>query len=306
MPKPRASVLIPTHNHHGTLPLAVRSVLNQTVRDFEILIIGDGATSPTEYQANLLVESDERVKYLNFPKGPGHGEIYRHSAIEQAASEYIFYLCDDDLFMPHHLENLLELLGEREFVQSRNGFFNLEGELQLYPTDLSKPEAISWHLKNPRRNFVSLTGTAHRRRTYFDLSEHWETTPEGEWPDHFMWKKFFRVEGIRAATHPEMTALQFSTSAGREEMTQDQRLLELRKWDDFLRRPDARETLHQIVSESLQDTIVELAMGNIDMRVSMTDGPLSQPSPSYLNNSQRHFRSFIGHLGQLLIRNKKR
>ena len=130
----------------------------------------------------------ERVVFHDFPKGPHHGEIHRGTAIERARSDAIFYLCDDDLLLVRHVANLLELLAGADLVQCRNGYFDTQGSLQLFPTDLALPEAVAWHLREPPRNATSLTGTAHTRSAYNALPEGWTTTPEGQWPDHYMWK----------------------------------------------------------------------------------------------------------------------
>jgi hypothetical protein len=257
---PRATILIPTHDHFATLPISVNSAQKQTVQEIEIIIIGDGATNETKLAAESLASSDSRTKYLHFPKGPNHGEIYRHIAIEKALGDYIFYLCDDDLFTPYHVENLLSLLGSNDFVQSRNAYFDINGKLCLFPTDLSRQDVINWHLLEPHRNFVSLTGTAHRKTAYFQLSEFWETTPKDEWPDHFMWKKFFRQKGLKAATHPEMSALQFPTSAGRETRNQEMRLEELARWSALISQTNSRSDLEKLVNEATTKTVVDLSM----------------------------------------------
>ena len=271
MATPKATILIPTHDHHATLPIAVNSAKKQTVQEIEIIIIGDGATNETKRAAESLASSDARIKYLHFPKGPNHGEIYRHIAIEQTVGDHIFYLCDDDLFTPYHVENLLSLLASNDFVQSRNGYFDLSGQLCILPTDLSREDVINWHLLEPRRNFVSLTGTAHRRTTYFQLPEFWETTPKDEWPDHFMWKKFFRQKGLKAATHPEMTALQFPTSEGREATNQELRLEELAKWSTYISQTNSRFLLEKLVNEATTKSVVDLSMISINQSLTLAN-----------------------------------
>lgn len=248
----RASILVPTHDHWATLPLAVGSALRQTVPDIEVVVIGDGVTARVREVAVDLAARDARVVFLDLPKGPFHGEIHRDTAILRARSDAVFYLCDDDLLLPRHVENLLGLLAEADFVQSRNGYVDRRGELVLYPTDLADPAAIGWHLAEPRRNSTSLTGTAHRRSTYLALPEGWTTTPAGEWPDHFMWKKFFRQPGFRGATHSEMTAIQLPTSTGREEVSQTERVRELEDWERRLCLPDAHGWLQGLVARSAE------------------------------------------------------
>lgn len=245
---PRASIVVPTHDHHETLPMAVRSALRQSVDDLEVIVLGDGVDDRVRAATGELCADDARVRFLDLPKGPHHGEAYRDLAVREARSPAVFYLCDDDLLLPRHVENLLSLLDDHDLVQCRNGFVGTDGRLVLFPTDLALAEAVEWHLRSPRRNAISLTGTAHRRDSYLELDEGWTTTPEGEWPDHFMWKKLLSRPGARAATHPEMTAVQLPTSAGREQVEQAARAAELRRWEERLSRPDAHEWLQAQVA----------------------------------------------------------
>jgi glycosyltransferase involved in cell wall biosynthesis len=174
----RASVLIPSHDKPTTLPLTVDSVLRQTVADLEVLVIGDGVTDDVRAVVEELVRADDRVRFLDFPKGPHHGERYRHDAVVQARSDAIFYLCDDDLFLPDHVADLLSLLEDHNFVQSFNGFCRPDGDLGFYPADLSNPGTIAMMLAEPLRyNAVSITGTAHSRAFYEQLGDRWDTTP---------------------------------------------------------------------------------------------------------------------------------
>jgi glycosyltransferase involved in cell wall biosynthesis len=258
----RASVLIPTHDHATTLPLTVGSVLRQSVADLEVLIIGDGVTDEHRAVIDSLVRSDPRVRFLDRPKGPHHGESYRHDAVLAARSDAIFYLCDDDLVLPDHVADLLALLGSADFVQSRNGYLTAGGEVRLHPTDLADRACVDWHLMVPRRNMTSITGTAHSREFYLRVGDHWETTPQGEWPDHFQWKKFFRQPGFRGATSHRMTALQFpSHLEGRETWTPQERLEELTRWADLVADPDAQRRVDALVDRATQ---VALARAVVD------------------------------------------
>ncbi|RNM17517.1 glycosyltransferase [Nocardioides pocheonensis] len=253
----RASVLIPTYDHASTLPLTVESVLRQSVADLEALIVGDGVTPEARAAIEPLVESDPRIRFLDFPKGPHHGEIHRHQAVLEARSDAIFYLCDDDLLLPEHVADLLALLEEANFVQSRNGFFTPDGRVGMYPTDLGDPGCVAWALGEPRRNMTSITGTAHSRRYYLEVGDHWETTPEGEWPDHYQWKKYFRRADFRGATSSRMTALQFPTSGdGRDAWTPEERQAELERWAALVAAPDGQERIDAMVDRSTQ---IELA-----------------------------------------------
>jgi hypothetical protein len=253
----RASILVPTHDKHTTLPLAVDTALRQSVEDVEVIVIGDGVTP--ELREVIEAFTDPRVRFLDLPKGPHHGERYRHEAIVQARSDAIFYLCDDDLLLPDHVADLLGLLEDHNFVQSFNGFVRTDGELDFYAADLADASAIELMLDPALRHCsVSITGTAHSRRFYEEVGEHWDTTPPGEWADHWQWKKLFRHPGFRGATSERMTALQLpTTNSGREAWSPEQREAELRHWYDLVVGPDPQPRIDALVHRASRRALAE-------------------------------------------------
>jgi len=249
-----ASILIPTHSRAGSLTLAVRSALTQTVRDIEVIIIGDGVADDVRAAAVELTDEDPRVRFLDLPKGPNHGEIHRHDAILAATSDAIFYLCDDDLLLPEHVADLLALLETHSFVQSLNGYVSPDGRMHRYSGSLSDPEAIDLVLSDHvRYNFISITGTAHSRDFYLGLEAPWSTTPTGEWPDHAQWKKMVGRPGFVGATSKRMTALQFpATLPERAGWSVDQQLAELEDWARRIQLLHAQRTVDGLVFEATE------------------------------------------------------
>jgi hypothetical protein len=256
---PRASVLVPIHDKPTTLPLTVDTVLRQSEPELEVLLIGDGVTDAVRGVVDTLTAADERVRFLDFPKGPHHGERYRHDAIEAARSNAIFYLCDDDLLLPDHVSDLLALLDEHTFVQSRNGWVTAAGGIRLYAADLADPATVALHLRDDLRfNSISITGTAHRRDFYRMVDDRWDTTPDGQWPDHHQFRKLLRHPGFSGATSPRMTALQFPTTAdSRDTWSADQRLDELRPWHRLVTEPGAQDMIDRLVRAGELAQLVE-------------------------------------------------
>ena len=254
----RASVLIPVHDKETTLPLAVDTVLRQRVEDLEVLLIGDGVTDGVRRVAHEMVATDARVRFLDFPKGPFHGERYRHDAIEAATSEAIFYLCDDDLLLPDHVGDLLELLEDHDLVQCLNGYVNPAGEVRLYAADLADPDCVALHVSDDLRfNSVSITGTAHTRAAYHRVTR-WDTTPAGQWPDHWQFRKLMRLPGFRGATSRRVTALQFPTSAGgRDTWTDQERVAEIAPWHRAVTAPGAQDDLDRLVRRGMLAQLIE-------------------------------------------------
>lgn len=245
----RASVLIPAHNKPTTLPLTVETVLRQSVADLEVIVIGDGVTDEVREVVDELTRSDERVRFLDFPKGPHHGERYRHDAVLAARSDAVFYLCDDDLLLPEHVADLLALLEEHTLVQSLNGFCRVTGEVELVLGDLADPDSVDLLLDDAlQHNFVSITGTAHTRTFYEQAGVLWDTTPAGQWPDHHQFRRMVAHAGFRGATSHRMTALQLPTSEdGRDSWSDAERQNELARWHTLVSSPEGQQTVDDLV-----------------------------------------------------------
>jgi hypothetical protein len=243
---PRASILVLTHDRTVLLGHSVASALAQTVADVEVLIVGDGVTEATR-SAAIALTADPRVRFLDYPKGPHRGEVHRDTSVRAATSNAIFYLCDDDLLMPTHVESLLALLETHNFVQSKNCWVDEEGRVRPYVADLSSSETIAWHLRDDiLYNAVSITGTAHLRDFYIDSNQPWSTTPPGHWPDHYQWRKLFAQPNFSGATSARVTAVQFpSTVSHRTHWTESEQLVELEHWIGLLAAPNGAELLEE-------------------------------------------------------------
>lgn len=97
MPNPLFSVIIPTFNRAETLVRAIQSVKAQTVRDFEIIVIDDGADRTPE----ALAQFGDQVRYL---RGVGAGvAAARNLGIKEACGAYIAFLDADDRWYPRKL-----------------------------------------------------------------------------------------------------------------------------------------------------------------------------------------------------------
>ena len=256
---PRASVLVPIHNKPSTLPLTVDTVLRQSEPELEVLLIGDGVTDAVREVVDTLTSTDGRVRFLDFPKGPHHGERYRHEAIRAARSDAIFYVCDDDLLLPDHVADLLGLLEEHTFVQSLNGEVRPDGHVRFYAADLGDPDVVALHLRDDIRFCsVSITGTAHTRALYDAVVDPWDTTPEGWWPDHWQFRKLMAHPAYRGATSDRMTALQFPTSSdGRDTWSDDERLAELEPWHRLVTSPGGQEDVDRRCEQGRREQLVE-------------------------------------------------
>ena len=106
--EPTVSVVIVTYNKADTLAAAIDSVLRQSYRDVEVLVIDDGSTDHT---AACVERYGDRVRY--FPKANGGTGSARNLGIVNARGRFIAFLDGDDLWLPNKLEVQLAVF-ERE------------------------------------------------------------------------------------------------------------------------------------------------------------------------------------------------
>lgn len=105
--KPTVSVIIPTYNRAHLVSRAIQSVLNQTYQDFELIVVDDASRDNTEEVIKQF--NDERIKYFRHEKNKG-GSTARNTGIKASRGRYITLLDDDDEWLPHHLEQSVEIM----------------------------------------------------------------------------------------------------------------------------------------------------------------------------------------------------
>lgn len=108
---PKISVVIPTYNAAQYVGEAIESVLNQTFKDYEIVVVDDGSTDNTE---ELLQKYVDRIRYIKQKNG-GEGAA-RNRGIREAHGEWVAFLDADDLWLPHKLKVQMEFVEQHPDV----------------------------------------------------------------------------------------------------------------------------------------------------------------------------------------------
>ena len=121
----KISVIVPAHNAEEHLSESLDSLVNQTFRDFEVIIINDGSTDQTH---NII--DDYCMKYSNFKSFTQSNSGVsgaRNKGINEASGEYVTFLDSDDLYSPNALEKLYQSATEADadMVIGISGHFNL-------------------------------------------------------------------------------------------------------------------------------------------------------------------------------------
>jgi glycosyltransferase involved in cell wall biosynthesis len=205
MQSPAVTVIIPTYNLSGALRYSIKSALAQTLRDFELLVIGDACTDDSE--AVVRSFGDSRIEWINLPRRCGSQYGPNNAGLERARGEYVAYLGHDDLWWPLHLE-----VGVRTLISSGadmavavaiiNGppASGVKGATGLFPNDVY----------TPRYDFTP-SSMMHRRRLV-ERSGPWRSPAEAEiGVDHDFVARCHRA-GARIVPTKEVTVFKSNTS----------------------------------------------------------------------------------------------
>ena len=105
--KLKISVVIPTCNRPDKIKKAIRSVLNQTFQDFEVVVVDDGIKARAEEAVKSF--ADPRIKYIQHEKNKG-GSAARNTGIKNSQADWIAFLDDDDEWLPEKLARQWEVI----------------------------------------------------------------------------------------------------------------------------------------------------------------------------------------------------
>lgn len=137
---PEISVIMPVMNGGRFLPLAVASVLAQTLQDFELIIVENGSTDGAvdRLEAGGL---DPRIRLLRFPRSLGCAGAYR-TGVDAARGRYLAMLDNDDVAEPRRLElqhAFMEAAPEVVLLGGVSGLIDGEGR------ELGVEPLVAWH-----------------------------------------------------------------------------------------------------------------------------------------------------------------
>ena len=147
----KITVISPVYNNSKYLRKSIESVLNQTFKDFEYLIVDDCSTDNSVQIIEEYAAKDSRIRLIKLKKNKGQGYI-RNMALKKAQSDYVIYFDADDFYEPDAFELLYKQItkNNNEFVMFKHSKYDVKkGELKEEKSRYKPFENI---LDNPHIN----------------------------------------------------------------------------------------------------------------------------------------------------------
>lgn len=171
----KVSIIIPTYNRSKLLAICLRSVLCQTHRNLEVLVVDDGSTDETASLLQSLASSDPRLKLLS--QNHKGAQAARNLGYKASTGDFVSFLDDDDLWHPEKLEKHLaafkpdmdgvicQTVWFRDWPGDHNFLFNVFDERDYLARFLSLD--VIWQTAAPlwRRAFLDQVGPWEERLT---------------------------------------------------------------------------------------------------------------------------------------------
>lgn len=155
------SVIIPAFNSEDTIIASLNSVKNQTIKDFELIVVNDGSTDTT---LNLLEEfklSNPTIDLLIISQSNSGVASARNKGIAASKGDYIAFLDSDDVWIKNKLEYQLDIFNKDEEIMLVGGNF-IKSEKN--PQDMYTE--VSFYSQLLRNHF--LPSTVMFKRTFFN------------------------------------------------------------------------------------------------------------------------------------------
>ena len=118
---PKVSVIIPAYNVDRFIGRAIESLQNQTLRNFELLVVDDGSTDRTGQVADRLAERDIRIDVIHTPNQGAPAA--RNLALDRATGEFVHFVDGDDWVEPAMLADMVSLAEDNDLDLAIAGFY---------------------------------------------------------------------------------------------------------------------------------------------------------------------------------------
>lgn len=188
-PNNLVSIIMPAYNAEKFIHDSIKSVLSQSFRDWELLIIDDHSSDNTYLIANEYACRDQRVKVLKTAAPSGSPAEPRNLGISVAKGRFIAFLDSDDIWHPSKLAEQVVLIQNERAVMIYSNYEKMDEEGNTRARIITAPQQIEYHrlLKGNVIACSTVLVDVHKiKEFYFEKQGH---------EDYALWLKVLRSTG---------------------------------------------------------------------------------------------------------------
>lgn len=192
LPGPLVSVMMPVYNAEAFLEISIASILNQTHKDLELIIINDGSND----NSKKIIESftDSRIKYYENPVNSGI-VITRNRAIDLSMGKYIAFLDSDDIAYPDRIKLQFEFLENNTDYGMCGSFYEIIDEAEKLIGRNRLPESDSEIKAHLVLNNCFCNSSVMVRRELLNGLRYDKAYEMAE--DYFLWYRISKITKVR-------------------------------------------------------------------------------------------------------------
>lgn len=135
------SIIMPSWNTARFISESIQSVLAQTYKNWELLIVDDHSTDNTDEIVQPFL-FDERIKYFKNEKNSG-AAVSRNKALREAKGKWIAFLDSDDLWLPKKLERQISFMKKHDYKFSYTDYEKIDEASASLNTLVSGPKKVT-------------------------------------------------------------------------------------------------------------------------------------------------------------------
>ena len=212
MIKNLVSIIMPCHNGEKFISQAIESVISQTYKNWELLIVDDNSLDNSIKVINYYINLDNRIKLLKNENKTGLPATPRNVGIKKATGRFIAFLDCDDIWLSSKLEKQLPLFNDVECAVVFSFYEKINDEGTVCSKVLKSPKLVSFNDLLKGDCIGNLTGIYDTNKVgkIFQKEIHAE--------DYLMWLEILRNGFVAKNTNTleaQYRVLNYSTSANK-------------------------------------------------------------------------------------------
>ncbi len=194
-PSPLVSIVLTTYQRPEKLDRCIRSILNQSFKDFELIIVDDHSLDDTDKVVEKYQTKDQRIRYIKLKENFGTHTRPKNEGTKAAKADYVAYFDDDNVMYPSHMQVLWKYITETKNDVVYGDSILIDDSGKGLPqlavvSDINDPKGINIY----ERNFID-TNQVIVRKKWLEKIGGWDESM----PRYADWNLFVRLHKAGAS-----------------------------------------------------------------------------------------------------------